>query len=192
MPQHSEQCIRAAKEGAINSVLIDNRMSIVKYLIVAMAFFSIEVAAQQSPHGPLTHECMDCHTTNEWKTLADPMKFNHSQTGYMLVGQHRNTACKECHIDLHFSGTPKTCYACHARDYDDAIAINHRAAGFNTDCSQCHSLSAASWRANFDLTTTRSFRREVRITQFPVCSVMSIIDFEAHRFNAMPVTTMST
>ncbi len=127
-----------------------NSMKKALYLIIALLVCSIRSTAQESPHGKMTRQCTDCHTTNAWTALADPMKFNHSETGYILVGQHRTTACKSCHIDLHFAGTPKTCFACHARDYDDAIAVNHRTAGFTTDCSQCHSISAASWQASFD------------------------------------------
>ena len=110
---------------------------------------------QESPHGKITNECTDCHTTGSWTVLASPMHFDHSDTGYKLYGQHRDIACKSCHTDLRFAGTPRNCYSCHRSDYDAAVAIDHRLAGFGTDCQQCHRVDAISWQSSFDHNMTQ-------------------------------------
>jgi hypothetical protein len=111
--------------------------------------------AQKSPHGDIDMPCTDCHTTDSWTKLPNPMKFDHARTSFRLLGQHRSIACQSCHIDLKFAGTPRNCISCHLRDYDAAVTIDHRAAGFSTDCEQCHTATAASWQSSFDHNRTQ-------------------------------------
>ncbi len=113
------------------------------------------MTAQNSPHGALVQQCTDCHTTEGWTKLADPMKFDHATTSFRLVGQHRSVTCKSCHTDLKFAGTVRMCVSCHLKDYNAAVTIGHRSAGFSTDCEQCHLTSAASWQSSFDHNRTQ-------------------------------------
>ncbi len=125
-------------------------------LCVAVFYGMIQFAfGQASPHGTLSMQCTDCHTTENWSTLADPMKFNHANTSFALYGQHRNIACKQCHTDMKFAGTPRYCISCHAKDYDAALTIDHRTAGFSTDCTVCHAVDRLSWQASFDHNKTQ-------------------------------------
>jgi hypothetical protein len=131
--------------------------------LAAAILFSYGICfAQASPHGNLgALQCTDCHTTQGWADLASPMRFDHSETGFKLFGEHRNTACKDCHANLRFDNTPRDCFSCHQKDYDAAVTIDHRAAGFGTDCTQCHTVDGLSWRSSFnhDLTNFRPAER---------------------------------
>ena len=110
----------------------------------------VPIMAQDSPHGTLRWKCTDCHSTNGWKEMVVPMKFDHSRTSYMLRGQHQMAECVDCHSSLKFVGTSKHCYSCHRQDFESAALPNHVHAGFGTDCERCHSVEAQSWRNSFD------------------------------------------
>lgn len=111
--------------------------------------------AQDSPHGVLRWKCTDCHSTNGWNELIAPMKFDHSSTSFILYGQHRSAECRDCHTTLRFSGTPDLCIACHQKDADKAVSIDHRKNGFGTDCGHCHRADAFTWRSGFDHNKTQ-------------------------------------
>ncbi|MEI6274635.1 MAG: hypothetical protein WCP08_01535 [Prolixibacteraceae bacterium] len=93
-------------------------------------------------------ECATCHTTLAWK----PSTFNHTSTGYLLVGAHVKIAqCSLCHKG-NVTSAPQTCIACHQVQYDGAPG--HKLNGYSTDCTKCHSQN--NWLAtSFDHTTTR-------------------------------------
>ncbi len=78
-------------------------------------------------NGAFGTDCAACHTPTRW----DDVTFDHAQTVFPLVGQHRQVSCQQCHANNVFKGTPTTCVACHA---DPAF---HRGA-FGTDCASCH------------------------------------------------------
>ncbi|MDD8017474.1 MAG: hypothetical protein PHP42_03800 [Bacteroidota bacterium] len=145
----------------------------VKYLVILIVAFVSIVHTQDSPHGNLEMQCIECHSTEGWDVIAVPMKFNHSSTQFVLYGQHRNTACKQCHTNLRFAGTPMNCVACHQNDFDAALSINHRKAGFGTDCLQCHTVDALTWKASFDHNKT----------QFPTRGIHEAISCETCHVN---------
>jgi len=118
-------------------------------LIVCFVIFSYGMS-QDSPHGAVKWKCADCHTTNGWNVMAVPMKFDHSQTPYMLLGQHQRAECMDCHSTLKFEGTSKACYPCHRHEFESAVFPNHIQNRFGTDCERCHSVEAQSWRNGFD------------------------------------------
>lgn len=121
-----------------------------KLLTILCLVMSGFVFGQESVHGPLRNDCTDCHSTDSWKVLRQPVKFDHSSTAFILYGQHRTTECRQCHTTLRFRGTPIQCLPCHQQDYDRSVSVNHRAAGFSADCTRCHSGDAFSWRSSFD------------------------------------------
>ena len=130
-------------------ILKRNRVKLLAFVITTTVPFC-ECLAQASPHGVINLQCTDCHTTEGWNELASPMKFEHSETGFKLYGEHRNVACKECHNELKFTNTPRDCFSCHKNEYDAAVTINHRMAGFGTDCTQCHTVAGLSWQSSFN------------------------------------------
>jgi len=84
--------------------------------------------------------CLDCHTTSGW----DGAQFNHTQTGFDLVGSHRTLGCESCHrpSDNQLIFPPPAmqddCVACHQADYD----AEHQGSSFPTTCLDCHDTTA--------------------------------------------------
>lgn len=74
--------------------------------------------------------CRDCHEGTDRFSA-----FRHDTTGFRLIGQHAETRCAECHVDVRtfsaFASAPETCIGCHRED--DA----HRGR-YGTDCGACH------------------------------------------------------
>lgn len=65
---------------------------------------------------------------------------SHDRTNFPLVGKHRTLACRECHVNLAFEGTPTDCEACHwERRQDDRYALR-----LGARCADCH--TPQSWK----------------------------------------------
>lgn len=94
--------------------------------------------------GELGTRCATCHDSRSWQS-----RFNadaHRRTNFPLTGRHALIACEECHIqerDRGFVRAAVECFACHRADYarTAAVSIDHAAAGFGTNCRECHSPS---------------------------------------------------
>lgn len=84
--------------------------------------------------------CEQCHRTNSWR----PATFSH--TKFPLVGIHATLQCSSCHKGGQYTGLSGECYSCHKAKYDSTTNPNHAAAGYPTDCTQCHSASASTWK----------------------------------------------
>lgn len=108
--------------------------------------------------GQLLSDCSKCHNPSGWKPARG---FDHSQSGYPLLGKHAAVPCEKCHPVL----TDKT--VTHDKSYTKYSAIPHSQC---TDCHQdvhkgrlgpvcrnCHTPDG--WRtvstANFDHSRTR-------------------------------------
>ena len=103
--------------------------------------------ADDAHHGEFGEECGACHSPG-WRQAT----FDHSQTGYPLIGAHALVPCARCHPDAKYVDTPQTCGVCHASD----DAHDGR---FGTDCGACHS---PGWQqATFDHD----------VTEFPLIGV---------------------
>jgi hypothetical protein len=88
--------------------------------------------------------CADCHEPYTWKHVS-PNKWNHvTATGYSLEGLHRTLDCVECHGEKDFIGASVDCYGCHEGDYSGSTNPDHPAAGFSTECQECH-FNNSSW-----------------------------------------------
>ncbi len=99
-------------------------------------------AANDAHNGQFGKDCGACHNTKGWGGAT----FNHGNTGFPLTGQHKNAACKSCHTNGVYKGTPSTCYACHA----NKDAHNGQ---FGKDCGACHNTNG--WGgATFDHSNT--------------------------------------
>ncbi len=95
----------------------------------------------------IPRECSTCHTTIVWK----PSSFNHTTTGYELLGAHKTIVqCSLCHKG-NVTSAPQTCIACHQVQYDGAPG--HKQNNYATDCTKCHTQN--NWLAtSFDHSTT--------------------------------------
>lgn len=135
--------------------LSSSKMKYLTLLFLTSLIIIVSLHSQQSPHGQLSLQCIDCHTTATWKALPATMTFNHSTTAFQLYGRHRAAECKACHTSLQFAGTSAQCYECHRKDYESEGFIDHQKAGFSVDCLQCHTSDAESWFASFDHNRTQ-------------------------------------
>jgi len=105
----------------------------------------------------LGQRCDRCHDTAGFK-LATFGPDAHRRTAFPLTGRHAAIPCAECHGDRRdrsFQRGTVKCIGCHEADYQrtatDPRALDHVAAGFSTDCRQCHGpwrFSAASFPAH--------------------------------------------
>jgi len=101
--------------------------------------------------GELGTACDRCHSSASW--LIPDMPQRHAQTRFALTGAHLNAACEKCHPNQQKSqyiGTPTECNGCHMGDYQATFAPAHAQAGFNTDCVECHAVTAFAWKGSFD------------------------------------------
>jgi hypothetical protein len=85
-------------------------------------------------------DCELCHrpTDGSW----DDGRFNHS---YRLAGVHATLQCESCHSSGVYEGLPSRCVDCHLDEYHAATDPNHEAAGFPTNCNQCHRGADPDW-----------------------------------------------
>jgi hypothetical protein len=88
----------------------------------------------------LPTDCSTCHTTNPgWTPATFPIHSNY----YAIVGAHTPLTCDQCH-NGNYNTAPATCYGCHQSEYNSTTNPAHSAAGFPTDCTQCHTQTAWS------------------------------------------------
>ena len=86
---------------------------------------------RRNPHGRLSVPCSSCHTSTSWKPIRQAPDFDHSKTGYPLLGRHRGVDCTSCHTNLVFANTSTRCAQCHAD--------LHRGQ-FGSSCDRCHTV----------------------------------------------------
>lgn len=101
--------------------------------------------------GELGKQCDRCHTSESW--LVADMVQKHKNTRFALVGAHAAADCRSCHPNERnyaFTRVRTDCFACHTRDYAGTRNPDHRAAGFSTDCSQCHAVNSLRWGGDFN------------------------------------------
>jgi hypothetical protein len=89
--------------------------------------------------GKLGKNCVDCHDQELWRPRGQIDL--HAHTRFPLVGAHAATGCFRCHPGAevgNFDRTPIECLSCHADDLARAVAPDHQASGFVSDCDRCH------------------------------------------------------
>lgn len=122
-------------------------------------------------HANLSRQCGTCHKDHFGRQF-DPVRlatgsFNHNDTGFRLIGRHRNLTCRSCHnastitdpavrqfkgragrLGQTFLGLPDECAQCH--DDDDP----HGSAFQGQECDACHSPASWSDVSDFDHAVT--------------------------------------
>ena len=89
--------------------------------------------------------CQNCH--GDFQSWLNG-KFDHSTTGFPLVGLHMAPprACVDCHIGNNYNITNTACISCHQNDYNRATSpLNHILSNL-TNCQACHSPTSV-WGA---------------------------------------------
>ena len=111
-----------------------------------------------SPHATSATRCEVCHSaTASWTSVT----FDHSRTGFPLVGRHEGVACIACHTSQDFKAPlPKACNACHRDVHEGELG---------TRCASCH--DARSWQSRF---TADAHRR----TNFPLTGRHAVMPCE--------------
>jgi hypothetical protein len=115
--------------------------------------------ALSPPHlaGGFPQDCSNasCHGSAalNWTSA----NFNHTTTGFALVGTHSTTPCAQCHVASNYSLTTANtvCWNCHQNDYTNALSPPHKQLNYPQDCTTCHGSSITNWTsATFDHSTT--------------------------------------
>ncbi|MCB0717487.1 MAG: cytochrome c3 family protein [Bacteroidetes bacterium] len=139
---------------------------IVQYL--GLDFTSCNSCHEDVHKGDMGGNCTSCHNTGGWNSINSASferTFNHSKTGYELVGKHSALACASCHskparnttyVRLRFvAGTQnkayphprsENCTSCH-KDYHDGAFVDSPE---GAECNTCHTEDG--WQpSNFDI-----------------------------------------
>ena len=89
--------------------------------------------------GRMAGTCTRCHNTASFHEV--PVVAVHASAGFPLTGAHLQTPCESCHRNDQggsFAPLPHDCVSCHRQDVAAATEPNHVAAGFSTNCEECH------------------------------------------------------
>ncbi|MCB0746795.1 MAG: hypothetical protein KDC90_04960, partial [Ignavibacteriae bacterium] len=106
-----------------------------KLSFLIFTFFISSLIFSQSPHGDnFNFDCEECHSTDNWKIDFKTLDFDHSETNFELIGQHKILDCQSCHQTLKFSETKSNCFDCHNNVHQSTVEPN---------CQQCHNSN--SW-----------------------------------------------
>jgi len=96
----------------------------------------------------ISQQCETCHESTTWI----PSTFNHTTTGYQLLGSHAALTCSDCH-SVNTSNAVQECNSCHLTDYNNSLNPNHAASGISQQCETCH--ESTTWiPSTFNHTTT--------------------------------------
>jgi hypothetical protein len=82
----------------------------------------------------IANSCEECHTTISWK----PSNFNHSSTGFELIGGHNLTQCSDCH-SVSTADAKSECFVCHESNYNSAP--EHTSQSYPKTCEDCHNTT---------------------------------------------------
>ena len=114
--------------------------------------------------------CEQCHTLKGWDIITQRAR-DHTNR-FPLVGGHAGLDCADCHKSGavgQFQGLSIQCYSCHQRTFQQATSPNHVAAGFSTQCEQCHTIN--NWQSvTFD---------HLRFTGFALTGMHATLDCNA-------------
>ncbi len=97
-------------------------------------------------NGTVGKDCARCHTTENW--LVDNIPELHHDNGFPLVGAHATATCTDCHkseTGLQFDRIGNDCINCHLTDFAATTNPDHKAAGFSTNCAECHDITRFDW-----------------------------------------------
>ncbi len=98
-------------------------------------------------------QCKSCHTENRWMEVI----FDHSKTGYELLGEHKKQSCRACHFKAtndgkykqQFNNLTSNCTECHSDKHFKQFDKDGK-----TDCFFCHNFN--NWKPDkFDHNITR-------------------------------------
>lgn len=123
-------------------------------------------AETSSPHGSnFKIPCQQCHTEKGWQVDVQKISFDHSETGYALMGGHARVECQACHSSLKFNEVGIQCADCHNDVHRNELGIA---------CENCHTPN--SWDNRTQSLNIHS------ATDFPLIGAHANVDCQAcHR-----------
>jgi hypothetical protein len=94
------------------------------------------IAQRQGFHATVSRACETCHKDHFGRDF-DPVRlatgsFDHSRTGFRLVGRHLNTTCRSCHRPEHVTDADVR------RFVGGAGRLSETFLGLGDDCETCH------------------------------------------------------
>lgn len=116
-----------------------------------------DIQAKKGFHGLAKNTCIQCHSDHKGRQYdslkVDQKTFDHTLTGYKLVGEHAKLKCTDCHketraskpirsSDIRYFGKQTSCVSCHKKD--DIHYFKDKYA--KKDCNSCH--NEVSWKEN--------------------------------------------
>ena len=97
--------------------------------------------------GSFGPDCALCHVPRSFIDRPSQLD-SHQLTRFPLNGSHLTLDCDQCHPSAStttaFVNTPVDCYSCHREQFDSTSSPDHVQAGFDTDCTPCHSTGTWS------------------------------------------------
>lgn len=88
--------------------------------------------------GKFGNKCLDCHNQNSFKSGKTPKldNFDHSSTGFVLLGKHQQVDCRTCHKqDLTTAMAHDKCMDCHKDYHEGDFSTKNQ---LYPDCASCH------------------------------------------------------
>ncbi len=97
------------------------------------------VNCHKDPHeNKFGQNCVQCHSEESFKKTKVSGQFDHSKTGYNLIGRHIQVACKLCHkVSITTPVKHEKCTDCHSDYHKGQILKDGKVA----NCSDCHDLT---------------------------------------------------
>ena len=148
----------------------------VAWIVALLGALGAPALAQQSPHGEMKITCNECHTTADWKVVRKNVRFDHSATGFPLLGVHARADCAQCHESSVFSRVATACADCHRDAHVGELGL---------DCAGCHDPRGWDVRSDFFAAHSK--------TLFPLVAGHARVDCEAchpgsppRQFSAVP------
>ncbi|MEO1257383.1 MAG: hypothetical protein AAFZ15_01255 [Bacteroidota bacterium] len=92
-------------------------------------------------------DCARCHNAENW--LVDNITELHQENGFPLLGVHNTVSCFDCHTSetaLRFDRIGNDCINCHLDEFQATTNPDHEAAGFSTNCIECHDIDNPDWQ----------------------------------------------
>lgn len=93
------------------------------------------------------NDCARCHTPHSW--IVTNITQLHRRGRFPLRGAHYMAECGACHpsaSSLRYEPLGVECIDCHMPDFQAARDPDHVAGNLSMECTDCHSMTAFSWR----------------------------------------------
>lgn len=108
--------------------------------------------------------CTECHDpiSNQWGGRD-------FHTQFPLTNGHAINDCNQCHQSGNYTSVSADCVSCHKDNFDATVNPSHIAAGFSTNCKECHNAAATNWSSGTAFHTAFPLTNSHAITDCNKC-----------------------